>query len=243
MRSFRAAVAQDADFADGIPEAAAWLGFRTRRNPLFLPPRSNNDEGHSCAVKNVLGTDGCVGNITGDQLARLWDAQEYALGDVEMRSGTRNEDQKLIGNRAAADIVGGEGGEMRPHGAGGGGTESPSGVSRSLRRERTRALNAQLAAAQKAITEHDEALHSLEAERDQAKKRAAAAREAAVQAGRQRLSRKMYHLRGIAACLEDGVEDLEREINAVRVRLFAEKLVRASAFSLGVLAQERVKAA
>ena len=40
------------------------------------------------------------------------------------------------------------------------------------------------------------------------------------------MAQRMYRLRGDAAFVEDGLEELEGEITAVRVRLFAERLVR-----------------
>lgn len=84
----------------------------------------------------------------------------------------------------------------------------------------------QLACAQDKINELENRLRSLEAGRDGDRERAARAREAAEEAGRRKLTQKMYRLRGDAAVLEEGLEEVDGEITAIRVRLFAERLVR-----------------
>lgn len=87
-------------------------------------------------------------------------------------------------------------------------------------------MNNQLACAHDRIGELESSLRALEAERDGDSERAARVREAAEGAGRRKLTQKMYRLRGDAAVLEEGLEELDGEITAVRVRLFAERLVR-----------------
>lgn len=87
-------------------------------------------------------------------------------------------------------------------------------------------MNSQLASAQDKIGDLENSLRALEAGREGDRERAARAREAAEEAGRRKLTQKMYGLRGDAAVLEEGLEELDGEITAVRIRLFAERLVR-----------------
>lgn len=180
MRSYREAVAQDADFADGIPEVSAWLGFSTRRNPLFLPPKGK-----------TMPSDIDLGDA--DNMARFRDVQEFILN---------------VGLHDA------EAGKRRASGEG------------VLHGDRVRVMNAQLANAQETMHNLEVSLRSMEAEREKGRERTKELREAAAVAGGKKLARKMYRLRGATACVEEGLERLGREITAVRVRLFAEKLVR-----------------
>lgn len=212
MRSFRTALAQDADFADGIPEAIAWLGFPTRRNPLFLPPK-----GSAKTANRPLSDIGLNSANSGDQLARLWDAQDFILlekqpaplvgndGSVEFGGGSGNNATLKFGNNA---VGGGSGCRRRPN-----------------IRDRIRAMNTQLASAQGTIRDLEEKLRSLEAEREEDRERATRVRGAAREAGQRKMTQRMYRLRGDAAVLEEGIEELDGEVTAVRVRLFAERLV------------------
>lgn len=199
FQSFRASVAQDADFASAIPEAAAWLGFSTRRNPLFLPSVSVEAPRH-------IGLDGT-------DMARLRVAQNFALQDPK---GTMNGElcnqQQGTGNEAAAGQE----------------EEGPSLCLLSgsrARRDKIRAMDSQIASVKQSIQNLEGSLHLLQEERERRKVRAEKAREAAAEAGQQKLAKKMYRLRGTAAFLEQEVEELSREITAVRVRLFAEQQV------------------
>lgn len=185
MRSYCEAVAQDADFADGIPEASAWLGFSTRHNPLFLPPKGK-----------TMPSDIDLGDA--DNIARFRDAQEFILN-------VRLQDPEAGKKRASKIEACGEG---------------------MLHGDRVRAMNAQLANAQETMHNIEVSLRSMEAEREKGRERAKELREAAAVAGGEKLIRKMYRLRGAAACVEEGLEKLGEEITAIRVRLFAEKLVR-----------------
>ncbi|CAB1118019.1 unnamed protein product [Ectocarpus sp. CCAP 1310/34] len=211
MRSFRTALAQDADFADGIPEATAWLGFPTRRNPLFLPPKDS-----AKTANRPLSDIGLNSANSGDQLARLWDAQDFILlekqpaplvrndGFVEFGGGCGNNAALKSGNNAFGD---GSGRRRRPN-----------------IRDRIRAMNTQLAGAQGTIQDLEEKLRSLEAEREEDRERATRVRGAAREAGQRKMTQRMYRLRGDAAVLEEGIEELDGEITSVRVRLFAERL-------------------
>ncbi|CAM9314335.1 unnamed protein product [Ectocarpus fasciculatus] len=212
MRSFRTAFAQDADFADGIPEAIAWLGFPTRRNPLFLPPKG--------AVKTdnkPLSDIGLDSANSGDQLARLWDAQDFIL--------LEKQPAPLGGNGGFVEFAGGSGGNVATksgNNALGGG--SSGSRRRPNIRDRIRGMSNQLAGAQGTIRDLEEKLRSLEAEREEDRERATRVRGAAREAGQRKMTQRMYRLRGDAAVLEEGIEDLDGEITAVRVRLFAERL-------------------
>ncbi|CAM9103253.1 unnamed protein product [Pylaiella littoralis] len=229
MQSYRAAVAQDADFADGIPEAIAWLGFSTRRNPFFLPPK-----GSAAADANVkpirdIGIES--GDSSGDVVARLRDAQDFILLDKKTDSPSAASEPAgngLGGVPARIDLGGGStlGGPPLPNGDGdgGGGGGGGGGPRRHTTRDRIRVMNNQLACAHDRIGELESSLRALEAERDGDSERAARVREAAEGAGRRKLTQKMYRLRGDAAVLEEGLEELDGEITAVRVRLFAERL-------------------
>ncbi|CAN0059978.1 unnamed protein product, partial [Ectocarpus sp. 4 AP-2014] len=211
MRSFRTALTQDADFADGIPEAIAWLGFPTRRNPLFLPPKGSAE-----TANRPLSDIGLNSANSGDQLARLWDAQDFILlekqpaplggndGSVEFGGGSGDNAALKSGNNA---LGGGSGGRRRPN-----------------IRDRIRAMNTQLAGAQGTIRDLEENLRSLEGEREEDRERATRVRGAAREAGQRKMTQRMYRLRGDAAVLEEGIEELDGEITAVRVRLFAERL-------------------
>lgn len=238
MKSYRAALAQDADFADGIPEATAWLGFSTRRNPFFLPPKgvaAATDTKNKPLLRDI-GLDSEDGG-SGDAVTRLRDAQEYILLETNIITPPPG------GGGAASDLAGnGVGGAPPPAGngltgsstlvggspppPGGGGVGGVGGPRRHTTRDRIRVMNSQLASAQDKISDLENSLRSLEAGRDGDRERAARARGAAEEAGRRKLTQKMYRLRGDAAVLEEGLEDLDGEITAVRVRLFAERLVR-----------------
>lgn len=205
FRVFRASVAQDADFADTIPEVVAWLGFPARRNPLFLPPRG-------AKLLSNIGLDGV-------DLERLRDAQQFALDDAGtpttavVHNCSRQQgssDRAALGRTRASGV---RGDFYRVTGAPG------------ATRNKVSAMNSQLASAQESIRDLETSLRCLEDERDKGQARAARAREAAAEAGRQNMAQKMYRLRGRAACLEEDVEGLSGEIRAVRVRLFAEKQV------------------
>lgn len=87
-------------------------------------------------------------------------------------------------------------------------------------------MNGQLAVSQDRIRKLEDELDSLKVGREGDRERAARARAAAAEAGRRKMTQKMYQLRGDAAVLEEGLADLDGEISAVRVRLFAERLVR-----------------
>lgn len=208
MRSYREAVAQDADFANAT-EAAAWLGFSSRRNPLFLPPKAST---------NGKKTPSSAVDIDSDLLARLRDAQDFILLDKILPSASTSE-----GAPTAIDFSGSalpeEGGG---DGVGGGGDVGPR---RPTIRGRVRAMNSQLVTSQEQIRELEDTLRSLEAGRDSDRERAVRARGAAAEAGRRKMTQKMYRLRGNAAFLEEGLAELDGEITAVRVRLFAERLV------------------
>lgn len=207
MRSYRGAVAQDADFADGIPEANAWLGFSTRRNPLFLPPKG-------AEPSPEIGLHGT------DDLARLRDAQDFALSSLSRGAA------KASGARDTS--AGGRGGSGDDGCIGAHPNESTGKVGSSGPRtlsERIRVMNSQLAATQETIRDLEVSLRSLEDEREKSRSKAARSREAAAEAGNKKLAKRMYRLRGIAAFLEDSLEGLNGEITAVRVRLFAERLV------------------
>lgn len=228
MQSYRAAVAQDADFADGIPEATAWLGFSTRRNPFFLPPK-----GAAANAKNKPSSD--IGldseDNSGDAVARLRDAQDYILLDKNIASSSVSEStgNGVGGAPAGIELSGSTllGGSPPPAGGGCGRRGGGGGVPRRhTAHDRIRAMNSQLACTQDKIGELEHNLRSLEAGRDGDRERATRAREAAAEAGRRKLTQKMYRLRGDAAVLEEGLEELDGEITAVRVRLFAERLVR-----------------
>ncbi|CAM9929921.1 unnamed protein product [Ectocarpus sp. 12 AP-2014] len=211
MRSFRTALAQDADFADGIPEAIAWLGFPTRRNPLFLPPK-----GSAKTANRPLSDIGLNSANSSDQLPRLWDAQDFILlekqsaplggndGSVEFGGGSGDNTALKSGKNA---LGGGSGGRRRPN-----------------IRDRIRSMNTQLAGAQGTIRDLEEKLRSLEGEREEDRERATRVRGAAREAGQRKMTQRMYRLRGDAAVLEEGIKDLDAEITAVRVRLFAERL-------------------
>lgn len=215
MRSYREAVAQDADFADRT-EAAAWLGFSTRRNPLFLPPKAPN----AAAATAKTTPSSATGVIDSDLLARLRDAQDFILLDKKgSSSGTSEPPSDGVGGTPTAKDFGG----TNLPGEGGGG--DGGGPRRHTIRDRVRAINGQLAFSQERIRELEDDLRSLEAGRDSDRERAARARVAATEAGRRNLTQKMYRLRGNAAFLEEGLAELEGEITAVRVRLFAERLV------------------
>lgn len=218
MRSYREVVAQDADFADAT-EAAAWLGFSTRRNPLFLPPK---------AAANFKNTPSCVEDIHSDLLARLRDAQDFILLEKKTPSfGT----SKLP---AGGEVVTPTPIELSGSGGGGGGPRRPT------IRARVRAMNGHLATSQERIRELEDTLGSLEAGRDSDRERAVRARAAATEAGKQKMTQKMYRLRGNAALLEEGLTELEAEITAVRVRLFAERLVSSEVgFPRGVIQRHR----
>ena len=212
MRSYRETVAQDADFADAT-EAAAWLGFSTRRNPLFLPPRA--------AAANAKKTPSSAADIDSDLLARLRDAQDFILLDKKPSSPSTSEGpaDRVGGTLTAVDM---SGSTLPGEGSVGGGPRRPT------IRDRVRAMNSQLARSQEQIRELEDTLGSLEAGRDSDRERAARARAAAAEAGRRKLTQKMYRLRGNAAFLEEGLAELDGEITAVRVRLFAERLVSAA---------------
>lgn len=226
MRSYREAVIQDADFADGIPEAIAWLGFSTRRNPLFLPPKTTTISPDKPSLPiNSTGNDiGLVGG--GDEQARLRDAQDFALDQHSHGGGPNAGKIPKPGSRSGRDANVGGGG-LQDDGSGIlGPGRSPGGtpLKRTLR-DRVRSMNSQLADAQETIRGLEESLRSHEEERDRDRGRAARVREAAAEAGKQKLAQRMYRLRGAAAVLEEGVGSLVGEITAVRVRLFAERLV------------------
>lgn len=229
MRSYREAVGHDADFADGIPEAIAWLGFSTRRNPLFLPPKTGTISLDKPSPPiNIVGND--IGLVEGgSEQARLRDAQDFVL-DHHSHGGGVNPDNKTRSSSRSgrdANVGGGGGGGLRHDGSGILGPGRPSGgttLKRTLQ-DRVRSMTSQLADAQETIRALEELLHSHEEERDRDRGRAVKAREAAAEAGRQKLAQRMYQLRGTAAVLEEGVERLVGEITAVRVRLFAERLV------------------
>eukprot|EP00903_Cladosiphon_okamuranus_P005612 g5581.t3 len=216
MRSYREAVAQDADFADGT-EAVAWLGFSTRRNPLFLPPKALN----AAAAKAKCAPSSAIDLIDSGLLARLRDAQDFILLEKNDSSSATSEFpvDEDGGTLQAKDY----GGTTLPgEGSGGGGG---GGCSRRLTiRDRVRAMNGQLASSQERIRELEDDLRSLEARRDSDRERATRARAAAAEAGRRNLTQKMYRLRGNAAFLEEGLSELEGELTAVRVRRFAETL-------------------
>ena len=96
--------------------------------------------------------------------------------------------------------------------------------------DRVRVINTQLDTAQETMHNLETSLKSLESDRERERGKAARLREAAVVAGKRKLARKMYRLRGTAASVEEGIEKLDEEINAGRIRLFAEKLVRSRAY-------------
>lgn len=227
MRSYREGVIQDADFADGIPEAIAWLGFSTRRNPLFLPPKTTTTSlGKPSSPINRAGNDiGLIGG--GDEQARLRDAQDFVLDKHSHGGGGPNAGKiPKPGSRSGRDANVGGGG-LQDDGSGilgPGRTPGGTTLTRTLR-DRVRSINSQLADAQETMRGLEESLRSREEERDRNRGRAARVREAAAEAGRQKLAQRMYRLRGAAAVLEEGVESLVGEITAVRVRLFAERLV------------------
>lgn len=223
MRSYREGVAQDADFADGT-EAAAWLGFSTRRNPLFLPPKT---------AANAKKTTSSIIAIDSDQLARLRDAQEFILLNKIGSSSSTSEapDDGVEGAPTAVEFSG----SILPGGGGGGG----GGPRRPTIRDRVRAMNSQLATSQEGIRELEDTLRSLEAGRDSDREKVARARGAAAKAGRQKMTQKMYRLRGNAAFLEEGLAELDGEITAVRVRLFAERLVSLGWVSASVIQYHR----
>lgn len=213
MRSYREAVAQDADFANAT-EAAAWLGFSTRRNPLFLPPKA--------AAVSAKTTPSSATIIDSDLLARLRDAQDFILLDKKPSSLSTGE-APADGVEGTMTVVDFSGSTLPGEGGGGGG--GGGGPRRPTIRDRVRAMNGQLASSQERIRELEDTLGSLEAGRDSDRERAARARAAAAEAGRRKLTQKMYRLRGNAAFLEEGLAELDGEITAVRVRLFAERLV------------------
>ncbi|CAM9207477.1 unnamed protein product, partial [Hapterophycus canaliculatus] len=220
MRSYREAVAQDADFADGIPEAASWLGFSARRNPLFLPPK--------VASANIkpLADIGIEGEDSSDLLSRLRDAQSFVLLEQrDARSGGGWEAR--ISNEEAIGFAGGGGddaADILDRNSLAPGCDDRVGLRRSRPRDRLRALNTQLASAQENIRDLEENLRLLEAGRDRDRGRAMRVREAAAEAGRRKMPQKMFRLRGDAAVLEEGIEELDGDITASRVRLFAERL-------------------
>lgn len=222
MRSYREAVAQDADFADGT-EAVPWLGFSTRRNPLFLPPK---------AAANAYATPSSAIDMDGDLLARLRDAQDFILLDKAVPSSRTSEDPAADGAGGSPTAIDASGSTLSGEAAGG---SSGGGPRRPTIRERVRAMNGQLAKNQERIRELEDALRSLEAGRDGDRERAARARGAAVEAGKRKLTQKMYRLRGNAAFLEEGLMELDGEITSFRVRLFAERLVRLERVSTGVV--------
>lgn len=233
MRSYREAVAQDADFADAIPEAASWLGFSSRRNPLFLPPKAPT------ANTRPLPDIGFEGENASDLLSRLRDAQAFILLEKKNFSGDGE-----TGGFGKDDAVGSAGGGG-DHAANTFDRNAPSpgrddrvGPRRSRPRDRVRVLNTQLAGAQETIRDLEENLRLLEAERDRDRERASRVREAAAEAGRRKMSQRMFRLRGDAAVLEEGIEELDGDITAFRVRLFAERLVSlAASGSHSILAQ------
>ena len=218
MKSYRAAVAQDADFADGT-DAGAWFGFPTRRNPLFLPPRAPAN-----ASIKPLPDIGIDGDNSSDLLARLRDAQDFMLLDKVVLPSRRKPDDNGVGGAplgmdfSGSAMLGGGGG-----GSGGGG----GGSSRRITmRDKVQVMNRQLAIAQDRICKLEDDLDSLKVGREGDRERAARARAAAAEAGRRKMTQRMYQLRADAAVLEEGLEELDGEISAVRVRLFAERLVR-----------------
>ncbi|CAN0032928.1 unnamed protein product, partial [Scytosiphon promiscuus] len=222
MRSYREAVAQDADFADGIPEAASWLGFLARRNPLFLPPKSaGSDDEHLVAI----GIDD-AGN-DGDLLSRMRDAQAFILLEKNHARADRGGEACGVEKEVAEFAPGGRGDSAANVFArksvppGGDGRGGPRG---SRLRGRVRMLNTQLAGAQETIRSLEENLRVLEAERERDTERAARVREAAAEAGRRKMTQRMFRLRGDAAVLEEGIEELDGDVTAFRVRLFAERL-------------------
>lgn len=200
MRSYREAVAQDADFADGIPKVSAWLGFSTRRNPLFLPPKGKT-------MPSDIGLNGA------DDMDRFRDAQEFVL-NVGAQEARNSPEGKGVGEGEHAEGVKRSVSKIEAYGEG------------VLHGDRVRVMNAQLATAQETMRNLEVSLRSMEAARERGRERAKELREAAAVAGGKKLARKMYRLRGAAACVEEGLERLGGEITAVRVRLFAEKLVR-----------------
>ena len=247
MQSYCATMARDADFADGAPEAAAWLGFPARRNPFLLPPKGDKPSSPSSPMPEI-GLDSA-----GD-LARLRDAQDFVLNNAFPDAKTRIPCSRGVGGdggvgaQAGAESRGGGGGDGGGGGGGGdggGGGGGGSGGDRNEKnnastlgrssaprklRDKIRAISGELAAAQDTIRDLEESLSSLETEREAGREKAARARQAAAHAGKQKMAQRMYRLRGDAAFVEDGLEELEGEITAVRVRLFAERLVRNKGF-------------
>ena len=115
-------------------------------------------------------------------------------------------------------------------GGGGGGGGGSGGSSRRITmRDKVQVMNRQLAIAQDRICKLEDDLDSLKVGREGDRERAARARAAAAEAGRRKMTQRMYQLRADAAVLEEGLEELDGEISAVRVRLFAERLVRLAA--------------
>lgn len=220
MRSYRESVAQDADFVDGIPEAGAWLGFPTRRNPLFLPPKGRKFSDEP-SFKNV-GLDGV-------DLARLWNAQEFILLDHDAASENSGKAENTRGGGANSGNVQPKRGGDRAEGIDAtAGTNRFSHLQFKLRattREKISAIASQLATTQESIRDLEGSLRSLEVERETGRARAARARKAAEEAGQQKQMQKMYRLRGAAGVLEGEMASLSAEITAVRVRLFAERQV------------------
>jgi len=221
MKSYRAAVAQDADFADGT-DAGAWFGFPARRNPLFLPPKAP-----ASANARPLPDIGIDGANSSELLARLRDAQDFILLDkiVTCSSARKPEINGIGGAPLGMDFRGstllnGGGGGGDGVGDGGGGSSSR----RPTVRDKVQAMNSQLAVSQDRIRKLEGELHSLKVGREGDRERAARARAAAAEAGRRKMTQRMYQLRGDAAILEEGLAELDGEISAVRVRLFAERL-------------------
>lgn len=209
MQSYRELVAQDADFADGIPEAITWLGFTARRNPLFLPPKTTKPSSE-------------IGFNDATDLERLRDAQEFILAPESFRAESTFDSRNSLDG--GCEITGGTKMMYSCDGRSDNNTATISSVPRT-RRDKLRTLIGQLAIAQETISDLEASLRSLETEREKNRGRAAKAREAATEAGRQKRAQRMYRLRGTAAFLEEDVEELDGEITARRVRLFSEKLV------------------
>lgn len=193
-------MARDADFADGIPEARAWLGFSTRCNPLFLPPDGYNPV-HDIGLKGL-------------DMARLKCAQCFFLEESVTEDVVKSDHRKNGIDGEGALTPGVTAPDMLPAGRTDG--------------DKLGFLNKQIASAKRSARCLEDSLRSLEKERDKRRDRAMKVRQASAAAEQQRLVQKMYRLRGAAAFLEEGAEELGKEITAVRVRLFAERQVRTS---------------